>query len=55
MKTLIDPQTAEVATCQSGEAEASNQLRNDQASLAELRDQLQRLDKVLENVGAAAK
>jgi chromosome segregation ATPase len=55
LKTHLDAQTAEVQACQAGEAEASTQLRNDQAKLFELQDRIARLDKALEQFGSTAK
>ena len=55
MKTALDAQAIEVQTCRAGEAEASNQLRNDQATLADLRDRIERLDKTLEKLGVPVK
>ncbi len=51
VKSTLDDQAARLQTCRQAEAEASNQLRNDQAALAELRDRMERLDKTLERVG----
>jgi len=51
LKRHLDAQTAEVQTCQAGEAEASSQLRNDQGKLMELQERILRLDKALEQFG----
>jgi chromosome segregation ATPase len=55
LKSALDVQAAAVQTCQSVESELSNQLRNDQAKLAELQDRVQHLDKTLEQLGVAGK
>jgi chromosome segregation ATPase len=55
LKSHLDAQTAEVQTCQAGEAEASTQLRNDQAKLLDLQDRIERLDKALEQFGKTGK
>jgi chromosome segregation ATPase len=55
MKNQIGPQTAELQTCQAAEAEASSQLRSEQAKLADVQDRIERLDKTLEKLGAAGK
>jgi chromosome segregation ATPase len=55
MKSQIEPQTAELQTLQAAEAEASSQLRNEQAKLADVQDRIERLDKTLEKLGAAGK
>jgi chromosome segregation ATPase len=53
MKSELESQTAEVQACRTGEAEASNQLRNDQAALGEVRDRIERLDSTLAKLGSA--
>jgi chromosome segregation ATPase len=55
LKTGLEAQTAEEQACQAAEAEASSSLRNNQAKLAELQDRIERLDKALEQLGAAGK
>jgi chromosome segregation ATPase len=55
MKSEIERQTAEVQTLQAAEAEASSQLRNEQAKLAEVQERIERLDKTLEKLGVAGK
>jgi SMC interacting uncharacterized protein involved in chromosome segregation len=55
MKSEIERQTAEVQTLQAAEAEASSQLRNEQAKLAEVQERIERLDKTLEKLGIAGK
>ena len=55
LKNALDTQTTELQACQSAEAEASIQLRNDRAKLAELQDRIERLDKSLEQLGMAGK
>jgi len=47
-KNMIEADTAEVQTCQANEAEASGQLRNEQAKMTGLQDKIERLDKALE-------
>lgn len=54
-KSEIEAKTAEVQTCQAAEAEASNQLRIEQAKLGDLQDRIERLDKTLEKLGVAGK
>jgi chromosome segregation ATPase len=55
LKRQLDAQTAQYQACQAGEADASTQLRNDQAKLLELQDRISRLDKALEQFGGAVK
>lgn len=55
LKSELERITAEVQACQAAEAEASSQLRNDQAKLVDLQDRIARLDKVLERLGGAGK
>jgi chromosome segregation ATPase len=55
VKSQTDAAQAEVLACQAAEADASSQLRNDQAKLADLQDRIDRLDKTLEKLGAAEK
>jgi chromosome segregation ATPase len=55
LKSHLDAQTSDVQTCQASEAEASTQLRNDQAKLLDLQDRIARLDKALEQFGSAGK
>jgi DNA repair ATPase RecN len=52
MKASLDATTTELQTCRASEAEASTQLRNDQAALAEVQGRIERLDKALEKMGA---
>jgi len=51
MKSQIEGQTAEVQTLQAAEAEASSQLRSEQAKLGDVQDRIERLDKTLEKLG----
>src|ERR1035437_4740861 len=46
-KSEIEPKAMDVQTCRAAEAEASSQLRNDQAKLVDLQDRIERLDKTL--------
>jgi chromosome segregation ATPase len=55
MKSALETQTAAVQTCQAAEADAASQLRNDQASLVEPQDRIDRLDKSLEKLSAGGK
>jgi chromosome segregation ATPase len=55
LKSEIDGVAAEASTCQLTEAEASNQLRNEQAKLADAQDRIDRLDKTLEKLSTAEK
>jgi chromosome segregation ATPase len=55
MKSEIEGQAAEVQTCQAAELDASSQLRNDQAKLADLQDRIERLDKTLEKLGGGGR
>ena len=55
LKRSLEEQTAEAQTCQAAEAEASSQLRNDQAKLLDLQDRITRLDKALEQLGSPGK
>lgn len=55
MKVELESHTTEIQTCQAAEAEASSQLRNDQAKLVELQDRIERLDKSLEKLGVTEK
>ncbi len=55
LKGALDAQTAEQQTCQAAEAEAASQLRSDQATLGDVQDRIDRLDKSLEKLGAAGK
>jgi hypothetical protein len=55
LKSHLDAQVAEVQSCQAGEAEASTQLRSDQAKLLDLQDRIGRLDKALEQLGSTGK
>jgi chromosome segregation ATPase len=54
-KGALEGQMAEVQSCQTAEAEASSQLRSDQAKLMELQDRIARLDKALEQLGPTGK
>ena len=47
----LEAQTASVQACQAAEADAASQLRNDQATLAEIRERINRLDRSLEQLG----
>jgi chromosome segregation ATPase len=51
MKSQIEGQMAEVQTLQAAEAEASSQLRSEQAKLGDVQDRIERLDKTLEKLG----
>jgi len=51
MKATLEAQTASVQACQAAEADAASQLRNDQATLAEIRERINRLDRSLEQLG----
>ena len=55
LKGHLEGQAAEAQTCQAGEAEATTQLRGDQAKLLDLQDRIARLDKVLEQLGSLRK
>ena len=55
IKSQAEAQSAEGQTCQTAEAEASSQLRDDQAKLIELQDRIERLDKTLQRLGVAEK
>ena len=55
LKSHFDVQTVQYQSCQAGEAEASTQLRSDQAKLVELQDRIAHLDKALEQFGGAGK
>ena len=55
VKSGLEAQAAEVQACQATEAEASSQLRNDQAKLAEVQDRIERLGKTLESPSAGGK
>ena len=54
-KSQFDAQTTEVQTLQAAEAEASTQLKNEQAKLSEQQERIERLDKALENLSAPGK
>lgn len=54
-KSEAEAKNAELQACQTAEADASSQLRNDQAKLADLQDRIERLDKTLEKLGVADK
>jgi chromosome segregation ATPase len=54
-KGEVEAITMEAQTCQATEAEASSQLRNEQAKLVDLQDRIEHLDKTLEKLGAAGK
>lgn len=55
IKSDLDAQTMEVQTLQIAEAEAANQLANDQAKLAERQERIERLDKTLANLSNSGK
>jgi chromosome segregation ATPase len=55
LKSALDSQMREDQTCQAAEVEASSQLRNDQAKLADLQDRIERLDKSLEQLTISVK
>ena len=48
LRGLLEGQSMKVQTCQEAEAEAANQLRNDQAKLVDLQVRIENLDKTLE-------
>ena len=48
LKVDLEARTTELQACQAREAEASGQLQNDQARLAELQDRIDRLDRSLQ-------
>ena len=50
LKSELDGQTAALQTCQAGEAEAVNQLRNEQGTLVDLQSRITQLDKNLEKL-----
>jgi len=47
LKGNIETQAATLQTCRAEESEASNQLRNDQAALSDVRSRIERLDQAL--------
>ncbi|MGO9255936.1 MAG: hypothetical protein ACLQU1_06515 [Bryobacteraceae bacterium] len=53
LKNALDDQTTELQACQSAEAEASIELRNDRAKLTGLQDRIERRGKSLERLGIA--
>jgi chromosome segregation ATPase len=55
MRSQIEGQTVEVQTLQAAEAEASSQLRSEQAKLGDVQDRIERLDKTLEKLSAGGK
>jgi hypothetical protein len=55
LKNRLEAQTAEVQTCQADEAEASAQLRNDQAKLLDVQERIEALNKALEQGGKTGK
>jgi chromosome segregation ATPase len=54
-KSELEAKTTELQACQVIEGDASSQLRNDQAKLAELQDRIDRFDKTLERLSSAGK
>jgi len=52
MKQELERINAEVQSRQAAEAEASTQFRTEQAKLTDVQDRIERLDKVLEKLGA---
>ena len=52
-KSVLEEQAAAAQACQAEEAEASNQLRNDQAALGEVRGRIERLDNTLAKLGSS--
>ena len=54
-KTELEQANAAVQACQVTEAEASSQLRTDQAKMVDLQDRIERLDKALEKLGSGAR
>jgi chromosome segregation ATPase len=55
LKNDIDAVAMEASTCQATEAEASSQLGNEQAKMADAQDRIDRLDKALEKLSVAGK
>jgi chromosome segregation ATPase len=55
VKAMLDAQAIAVQTCEATAVDMANQLRNEQAKLAELQDRIDRLDKTLEQLTAAGK
>ena len=55
LKSEIDAVATEASTCQVTEAEASSQLRSEQAKLADAQDRIDRLDKTLDTLSVAGK
>ncbi len=51
LKSSLEGQAAEVESCRAREAEASNQLRDQQAALADLKGRIEQLDKALAATG----
>jgi len=54
-KRQLESTSTEVQSCQSTEAEALSQLHKEQATLADLQERIQRLDKALEKTAGADK
>ena len=54
-KRQLESKATEVQVCQSTEAEASIRLRNEQATLGDLQERIQRLDKELAKTGGTDK
>ena len=55
LKSELDRSTAQVQSGQAEEAEATSQLRTEQAKLSEIQGRIERLDKVLEKMDGAGK
>lgn len=55
MKRQVESRSADTQTCQSMEAEASSGLRREQATLSDLQERIQRLDKALEKLAGGDK
>jgi hypothetical protein len=51
----LELKAAEAQACQSTEADVLSPLRNEQATLGDLQERIQHLDKVLEKAGGADK
>jgi chromosome segregation ATPase len=51
LKHQVESKSAEAQSCQATEAEASSRLRSEQATLSNLQERIQRLDKALEKLG----
>jgi chromosome segregation ATPase len=54
-KNELEGQTVSLQTCQAAEAEATSQLRNEQATMVDLQGRISQLDKSLEKLSAAGR